>query len=467
MPSSLFQELLKMQAPNDVDSETPTVYTQPAQARGWMVALLVIGLAAACSALLWLNLSKPAAKVEEEETAKANTVELNKLSATEIATVIAGSKPPVGSFSVAATVEANQQQLQQITPLVSGRVRNIYVSLGDNVSRGMLLLRIDSPQVAELHGKLHEAETRVRLAKLALKRVNEAASRVNILKSKASLDEAEATLRRTKQLVSEGLTAKKDLVAAQSEYDRAKADYNFQKDISLNREVAEAQAEYSTASTEADHLVDGLRALDAHLPVEGESNNHDISTIELRSPIAGTVIERFVNQGSGFDQGKPLLTIANTSNLWVIANVPEKQMAHVRVGSAARVAIDTKTVTGSVNYIDPRLNEDTRTARVRVEIANPGNKLKAGNFAQVEFQEPPEQARVYVPTSAVQTVDGGRVVFVKVSDGQFAVRKIVAGSTVSDMVPVLSGLKAGEVIAANGSFILKSKLLKEQFGDDD
>ena len=458
-----------MQAPNDVDSGTQKVYKQPSQSRGWLVALLLVGLAVACSAFLWFNLSKQAPKVEEEkgEVAKSNTVELNKQNASEIATVVASATRPAGSFSVTATVEANQQQLQQITPLVSGRVRNIYVSLGDNVGPGTLLLKIDSPQVAELHGKLHEAETRVKLATLAVKRVRESASRVNILKAKANLDEAEATLKRTKQLVSEGLTAKKDLVAAQSEYDRATADYNFQKDVSLNREVAEAQAEYSTATTESEHLVDGLRALDAQLPKEGQTKNHDISTIELRSPIAGTVIERFVNQGSGFDQGKPLLTIANTSNLWVMANVPEKQMAHVRVGSAARIVIDEKTVTGTVNYIDPRLNEDTRTARVRVEIANPGNKLKAGNFAQVEFQEPPEYARVYVPESAVQTVEGRSVVFVKVSDGQFAVRKITAGSTVSDMVPVLSGLKPGEVVAANGSFVLKSKLLKEQFGDDD
>lgn len=458
-----------MQAPNDVDSGTQKVYKQPAQSRGWLVALLLVGIAVACSAFLWFNLSKQAPKGEEEkeEAAKSNRVELNKESATEIATVVASATRPAGNFSVTATVEANQQQLQQITPLVSGRVRNIYVSLGDNVAPGMLLLKIDSPQVAELHGKLHEAETRVKLATLAVKRVKESASRVNILKSKASLDEAEATLKRTKQLVSEGLTAKKDLVAAQSEYDRAAADYNFQKDVSLNREVAEAQAEYSTATTEADHLVDGLRALDAHLPKEGQTKNHDISTIDLRSPIAGTVIERFVNKGSGFEQGKPLLTIANTSNLWVMANVPEKQMAHVRVGSAARIVIDDKTVTGTVNYIDPRLNEDTRTARVRVEIANPGNKLKAGNFAQVEFQEPPEYASVYVPESAVQTVEGQRVVFVKVSDGQFAVRKITTGLTVSDMVPVLAGLKPGEVVAANGSFVLKSKLLKEQFGDDD
>ena len=455
-----------MQTSNDIDPDTQVVIKQPGQARGWFVALLLIGLAAGCSALLWFSLTRPAAKEEKEEVSKPNTVDLHQQNANEIATIVASSNRPSASFSVPATVEANQQQLQQVTPLVSGRVRNIYVSLGDNVARGTLLLKLDSPQVAELHGKLHEAETRVLLAKSAIKRVKASASRVNVLKAKAGLDEAEATLRRTKLLISEGITAKKDLVAAQSEYDRALADYNFQKDISLNREVAEAQAEHSTASTEAEHLEDGLRALDAQLPKEGQSD-HDISTIELRSPIAGTVIERFVNQGSGFDQGKPLLTIANTSSLWVIANVPEKQMTYIRVGSAARILIDASTVTGTVSYLDPRLNEDTRTARVRIEIANPGNKIKAGNFAQVEFQEPPEFAKVYVPSSAVQTVEGGKVVFAKVGNGQFAVRKITAGPTVSDMVPVLSGLKPGEIVAVNGSFILKSKLLKEQFGDDD
>lgn len=458
-----------MQAPNDVDSGTKKVYKHPGQSRGWLITFLVIGLAIACSAILWLNLSKQTTKVEEakEEPGTSNTIELNKENATQIQTVVVSAIRPTGSFSVAATVEADQQQLQQITPLVSGRVRKIYVSLGDNVSKDALLLRIDSPQVAELHGKLHEAETRVRLAKLALKRVHESASRVNILKAKATLDEAEATLKRTTQLVSEGLTAKKDLVAAQSEYNRAKADFDFQKNISLNREVAEAQAEYSTATTEADHLVDGLRALDAKLPVEGESKNHDISTIELRSPISGTVIERFVNQGSGFDQGKPLLTIANTSKLWVIANVPEKQMVNVRLGSSARIVIGEETVTGTVNYIDPRLNEDTRTARVRVEIPNPGNKLKAGNFARVQFQQPSGYGRVYIPESAVQTVEGNSVVFVQDKSGAFVLRKIKTGETTAEMVPVLSGLNTGEVIAANGAFVLKSTLLKEQFGDDD
>lgn len=460
-----------MQAPHDLGPDVGDLYKPRKQGRGWLVAFAIMGVAVVLSFLLWMNLSKHGeAPSSESETQEAETrsVELSEKNLQRIEVVTATTKRPTGSFSVAATVEPNQQQLQQITPLVAGRVSDIYVSLGDQVTRGMLLVRIDSPQVAELHGKLHEAETRLRLAKITLNRVQQAANRVNILKAKATLDEAESTLKRTKQLVSEGLTARKDLVAAQSEYERAKADYNFQKDISLNREVAEAKAEYSTALTEAEHIKDGLRALDAHLPAEGEGKEHDISSIELHSPISGTVIERFANPGTGFEQGKPLLTIANTSNLWVIANVPEKQMRHVRVGSRARVIIGKKTVSGTVNYVDPRLNEDTRTARVRIEISNPGGKIQVGSFAQVEFGTPVEtSADLFVPEAAVQTVEGDSVVFVKEDSGQFAIRKVQVGPAVEGMIPVLSGLRQSESVAANGSFVLKSKLLKEKLGDED
>ncbi|MBK8220704.1 MAG: efflux RND transporter periplasmic adaptor subunit [Candidatus Obscuribacter sp.] len=436
------------------------------------MAAVVITVAILLSALLWWHLSSQnTTKTKEpqaESSEKAADVALDAKNMSNIQVLPVTTARPNDTFTVAATVEPNQQQLQQITPLVSGRVSNIYVSLGDHVTPGTLLVRIDSPQVAELHGKLHEAETRLQLAKMTLARVQESANRVNILKAKANLDEAEATLRRTQQLVTEGLTAKKELVAAQSQNDRAIAEYNFQKDISLNREVSEAKAELKMASTEAEHIKDGLRALDAHLPNEGEGAEHDISSIELKSPISGVVIERAVNPGAGFEQGKPLLTIANTSTLWVIANVPEKQMVRVAVGSPARIVVNQKIFRGRVNYVDPRLNEDTRTARVRIEIDNPGNKLQVGSFAQVQFEQPStEDGSLYVPESAVQTIDGKSVVFVKESSGQFAIRKVEVSPAVSGLVPVISGLKAGELVAADGSFILKSKVLRERFGDSD
>lgn len=457
-----------MQAPENFKSATKSEHSN--QKKGWMLALGIIGIAIVLCLFLWLGLSKRTPQETENkplgETA-AKTLDVGK-AATSIDSVAVTNRSSTATFSVTGSVEPNQQQLQQITPLVSGRVEAVYVALGDRVKPGQLLVRIDSPQVAELHGKLHEAETRLRLAKANLNRVQQAANRVSVLKAKASLAEAEATLKRTTQLVSEGLTARKELVAAESQYERSMADYNFQKDISLNKEVAEAKAEFSTAQTEAEHIRDGLKALDAHLPEEGEGAEHNISTIELRSPIAGIVIERAVNPGTGFEPGKPLLSIANTTTLWVIANVPEKQMLKVRLGTPARISLEGKTINGVVSYIDPRLNEDTRTSRVRIPITNATNSIQVGSFAQVEFSNPSSStASVFVPESAVQTVEGKDVVFVLQKGGTFSLQEVITEPAINGLVPILRGLAPGQRVAADGSFVLKSKVLKEKMGEQD
>lgn len=434
---------------------------------GWLITGIIIGIAGVLCLTLWLSLGSRAPKevVTDETKEKDAALDVSQQT-TEIKLATVTSKAPATSFSVAGTVEANPQQQQQVTPLVSGRVRNIYVVLGDIVKPGTLLVQIDSPQVAELHGKLHEAETRHTLAKQNVLRAQQSANRVSVLKAKSSLDEAESNLKRTKLLVSEGLTARKDLIATESEFERAKAEYNFQKDISLNKEIAQAKAELQTSETEVEHIRDALKAFDASVGKEN-TTEHNISNIELRSPISGTVIERFVNPGSGFEQGKALLTIASTNLLWVIANVPESQMEGVRVGSLATVKIGDKQVTGDVSYIDPRLNEDTRTSRVRIEISNPQNKIQVGAFAQIEFKRASIPSSPLVPQSAVQIVDGKPVVFVKdANTGKFNTRSVQTGSAFSGMVPITSGVIIGEQVAADGSFILKSKMLREQFGEE-
>jgi len=462
-----------MQAPEDIDINSQRPKVKHSQRKGWILTLALVGVAVFLSAVLWFalaNKSTPEKEAEKEEASEEtpNTVDLKNGQA-DIKVVTVSQNPPSAKLRVAGSVEANEQQVQQVSALATGRVENVNVILGDEVRKGMLLLKIESPQVAEMHGKLHEAETKLKLSQVNLERVKQAANRVAVLKAKAALDESESTLKRTKQLVSEGLTAGKDLIAAQSDFEKSKAEYNFQKDISLNREVSEAVAELKTAETEAIHLRDSLKVLNAQLPLHGEGKEHDISTLELRSPISGVVLERLVNPGAGVEAGKPLLTIANTSTLWVIANVPEKDLPRIRLGMPAQVLLEGRTISGSVSYVDPRLNEDTRTARVRVVVENIGNKIHVGSFAQVEFQNPlpSSGSSVFVPAASVQTIENKKIVFVKTADGTFKVREVRSGEEVDEMIPVFEGLKTGERIAANGSFVLKSKLLKNQMGDED
>ncbi|HEY9681893.1 MAG TPA: efflux RND transporter periplasmic adaptor subunit [Oculatellaceae cyanobacterium] len=459
-----------MQAPEDTSISKESA--DPAkQRRAWLLTLAAIAIVVVLSAVLWFAIANRTSHESEkrakpEEEGARQSVELNQAT-TKINVREIGQETPTPVITVTGTVEPNQQKVQEISSLTAGRVEDVKVALGDHVSPGMVLIVMQSPQVAEMHGKLHEAETKLELAQLTLTRAKQAANKVAILKAKASLDEAQSTLKRTNQLVSEGLTARKDLVAAQSDFERAQAEYNFQKNISFNREIADATAAVKTGETEEKHIRDSLKALNAQLPSKTDGAEHDISSLVLRSPISGVVIDRSVNPGTGVEAGKPLMTIANTSTLWVIANVPENEMRHVRLGMPARILLDGRVINGNVSFIDPRLNEDTRTSRVRIVVNNPDNRIQAGSFVQIELMRPVDQTVFYVPSTAVQQVDGNSVVFVQDKSGLFTVRKVDAGDETQGLVPVKRGIAIGDRIAVEGSFVLKSKLLKGQLGDED
>jgi cobalt-zinc-cadmium efflux system membrane fusion protein len=459
-----------MQAPEDTSISNESANPNKQQ-KAWLVAFCAIATVIVLCAVLWFSIASHGSretenKAKPEEGGIKDSVDVNQ-SAAKVEVQEIGRETPTPKITVTGSVEPNQQKVQEISSLTAGRVEDVKVALGDHVSPGQVLIVLQSPQVAEMHGKLHEAETKLELATTTLARAKQAANKVAIVKAKASLDEAQSTLRRITQLVSEGLTAGKDLVAAKSDFERAQAEYNFQKDISFNREVADATAALKTAETEEAHIRESLQALNAQLPSHADGSEHNISSLILRAPISGVVIDRSINPGTGIDAGKPLMTIADTSTLWVIANVPESEMRHVRLGMPARISLDTKEITGNVSFIDPRLNEDTRTSRVRVVINNFDGKIQAGSFVQVELIRPADQTVFYVPSTAVQQVEGSPVVFVENKTGLFAVRKVEAGDETQGLVPIKRGLSPGEKIAVEGSFVLKSKLLKSQLGEDD
>lgn len=378
-------------------------------------------------------------------------------------------RPAIALLTVTGAVETNQQQTQQVTPLVSGRIERVNVVLGDRVRTGMVLATIASPEVAEMRGKLRGAQTKLLLAQRNLQRVQRAENRVGVFSAKAKLDEAEATLRRTRRLIELGVGAGKDLVAAEAAYKTAKAEYDFQSNISLNREVSEAQAEADTARTEVSQLEQSLRALGATAAAEGNST----ALIAVRAPASGAVTERFVNPGSGVEAGKPLFTIANIAVVWVIANVPESQIASLRVGAPAEVrlpALGGDAIPGRINYIDPHLNEEARTARVRVEVANPGERLKSGMFVEVGFQTGgggSQGQELVVPSAAVQRIGERTIVFLPKDDepGAFEARDVELGGEVNEHFRILSGLKLGDRVVTKGSFTLKTQLIKGELGE--
>jgi membrane fusion protein, heavy metal efflux system len=413
----------------------------------------------------------PPAKSETKIEQTTNEVSMppEALAAAGIEIVGVTVRPAVALLSVAGTVQANQQQTQQVTPLVGGRIERVLVALGDRVRAGSVLATIASPQIAELRGNLRAAETKLLLAERNLVRVQRSENRSAVLQAKAKLDESEATLRRTKRLVELGVGAGKDLIAAEAAYKTAKAEYDFQNNIALNREVQQAQADVETARTEVNQLRQSLNALGA----TAQAGN--ASLISVRAPVSGSVIERLVNAGAGIEAGKPLFTIANLLSVWVIANVPEAQVGNLHPGTPAEIhsaALGSQVLNGHVNYIDPQLNEETRTARVRVEVGNAGERLKVGMFVNVAFQAATTVApseELVVPSEAVQRIADRTVVFVPKAGepGHFEVRNVEVGGETQGYQRVLSGLKLGDHVVTKGSFNLKSLLMKGQFGEEE
>jgi cobalt-zinc-cadmium efflux system membrane fusion protein len=383
-------------------------------------------------------------------------------------------RPAIALLKVTGTVEVNQQQIQQVTPLVGGRVERVYVAQGDRVKAGAILATISSPEIAEMHGKLRESETRLQLAERKFERVQKAENRVGVLQAKARLDEAEATLKRVNRLVELGAGAGKDLIAAETAYKTAKAEYDFQSNISLNREVQEAQAEVASAQVDAAHLRQSLQALGVIVGAE-DKHTRNISLVDLYAPASGIITERMVNAGTGIQAGATLFTISNISTVWAIANVPENQIHLLSAGTPAEIraaAIGPEAINGRVSYIDPRLSEETRTARVRVEVANPGERLKTGMFVEIGFQAGTGanmSEELVVPSSAVQRIGEKNVVFIPKDDepGAFEVREIEIGGEVEGYTRIVNGLKLGDKVVTKGSFTLKTQSQKGAMGGHD
>jgi cobalt-zinc-cadmium efflux system membrane fusion protein len=189
----------------------------------------------------------------------------------------------------------------------------------------------------------------------------------------------------------------------------------------------------------------------------------------VRAPIAGQVISREVTLGELVNPDKEaLLVLADMSTLWIIADVPEARMAVVAVGSKASIkiaALMSGAIEGTVSYIDPSLDANTRSGRVRIEIKNSNTAIRPGMFCQAEIVTATANEAtpvLAVPDEAVQTVEGTPAVFVPVPGEQntFAMRPVDLGKPVGNMIPVMSGLKEGEQVVVSGSFVLKAELGK-------
>ena len=317
-----------------------------------------------------------------------------------------------GSLRLAGVVEANEYRQVAVTPLAAGRVTRVTVALGDRVTRGQSIAEIYSPELAE-------AQTRY-------------------LTMRAELEAAHQELVRTERLVEIGAASKQEL-------ERIRAQHTVHA-----TGVEGARAALTLLGLSADRI-ERLR-----------SAGDITSTVSVPAPLTGVVTKRQANVGLNVDPSTELFTVVDLSTVWVIGALYERDFSRVSVGSQATVtttAYPGLVLKGTVSYIDPQVSADTRTAKLRVEVVNREQQLRLGMYADMAIQDRVTTSVLVVPRTAVQSLGARQVVYLvePKQPGTFVEREVRLGDRVGDDVQVVTGVAAGDVVVAEGTFFLRAE----------
>ena len=196
-------------------------------------------------------------------------------------------------------------------------------------------------------------------------------------------------------------------------------------------------------------------------------SNDSLQSYEVKSSIAGTVIQKHVTPGEFVKEGEMIYTVADLGTVWVDLNVHRKDFNKLKVGEVVTLfASEGQTnATGAVSYISPFGAKDTQTMLARVELPNPTGAWRPGLFVSGEIIAEEAEVPVAVKASALQTFRDWDVVFMQ-DGGMFEIAILELGRRDSEWVEVLSGLPAGQKYAAENSFIIKADILKSGASHD-
>ena len=397
--------------------------------------------------------------------------------------------------SVAATgvVQPNAYGETPVISLVGGVVRSVSAQLGEIVSRGQTVAVVFSDELAaaqsrylvlqtETQTSRQNYERAAKLLKISPTSRGELDQATAKLKTdEAELDEMRRRYNRTVKLVEIGASSREELEQDRTKLKTAEAELEqSRKQFGRASEVARlapvSNAEFEQAAVKLRYAESELAATRQRLIVLGLSTqkvnalrvpSQISSELAVTAPISGTVTARSVNQNEVVEANKELMKITNLSTVWVIAQVYEKDLGQMRAGSGASVTTDAypgRLFRGQVTYIDPGINTDTRTAQVRVELENPGQIFKIGQYVNVAFGSTgmAEKTAPVIPSIAVQNINNRQTVFVATDNPNvFALKPVRLGTENNGRYVVLEGLSVGDKIVTEGSFLLRAEWLKQ------
>ena len=324
-----------------------------------------------------------------------------------ITVVKAESRPSGEGVNLLGEVGVNEEAYAEVGSAVASRAVRILASPGDLVREGQRLVELQSLELGRARADYESARARAELARASLARKRELAGRVVPM-----------------------------------------------------REVQEAEANARAAEADLRAAIAFLRALglsEADVRSQGGSE----ARLVLRSPIAGTVIERNVVTGQMTDPSKPLFRIGDLSNLWLVVHAFERDAVRVRTGSVARVsfpALPGRLFSGTVVLVGRQVDTVSRTIPVRIEIENSGGILRPGMSAAAWVRLGDAGGEVVaVPAASLQRMQDEWRVFVPKGEGAFEMRAVGRGRDLGGEVEIVTGLRPGENVVVDGAFLLKAE----------
>ena len=329
-----------------------------------------------------------------------------------------GEAPSTEAAGQMATgvVQANSYKETPVVSLVGGIVRTVSAELGQNVRRGQRVAVVFSNELADAQSRY--------------------------LTAVATLDEHHRHHMRTVKLVEIGAASRQELESATSQL---------------------RDAESNVANLKQKLMLLGMPGV----RIENLKSTSQISSeVTVASPSSGTITGRSVNPGEVIEANKELMRVTDLSSVWVVGQVYEKDLATVRVGSGANITSDAypgQVFRGRVTYVDPKIDPATRTAQVRIELANPRRMFKIGMYGNVAFGAvgAAEKTVAIVPKDAVQPINNQQIVFVATDKpNEFLVRAVRVGTEANGFYPVMEGVHPGERVVTQGSFLLRAEWLK-------
>ena len=359
----------------------------------------------------------------------------------EVSTAAAVLRQLPRYFEATGSLAANEQS--DVMPETSGKIAAVAFDIGSYVKRGQTMVKIDD---ADLRLRVQQAQAQLDQAKATV-RQNEAkiglrpGQKFNpetvpeVAAARAAWDLAEKNLRRYEKLIESGDISRAAYDQQKSQRDQLREQYEVA--------VHQAQQNYAAVAN-AQGVVD---AAQTQLALAKRSMNYSVIT----APIAGYVSDRTADVGEYVSPQQKVATIVNLNPLRVRIDIPEQAIPRVHVGESVSVTVSAypdRNFAGHLARISPSVTATSRTLTVEADVENPGGELKPGQFATVRILLPQSAPAVLVPQRALREISGATYVFV-IKNGRAEQRLVQAGQKEGDLVELVSGVAADELVATN------------------